>query len=354
MKVAINISPLKTAHKTRGIGIYTRRLVAAVRAVDKKNRYILTTKSLQIKNLDLIHYPYFDLFFNTLPLKKRAKTVVTIHDLIPLVYPNHFRPGIKGKIRFALQKMALQNVDAVLTDSENSKQDIIRFLSLPSEKIYVIQLAAGREFKPATENKISSIKKRYRLPDKFLLYVGDVNYNKNLPNLITAFSQIYHSFPDLHLLLVGKAFANKKLQEIRKLEEKIEALDLGKRVSLNSEVPLDPGSDLAAIYSAALVYVQPSIYEGFGLPVVEAFSCATPVIAGNNSSLPEISGGAALLVDTANVDRLAAGITQLLKQSKKQRKIMIQKGLLQAKKFSWRKTAGKTIAVYQSLICNEK
>lgn len=352
MKVIIDISPLKSAHKTRGIGMYTRRLVDAVREIDKDNKYILTTKSEHISNADIIHYPYFDLFFHTLPLKKKAKTVVTIHDLIPLIFPKDFPSGIKGKLGYFLQRTALKNVSAIITDSQNSKKDIIKYLSINENKISVVYLAAAKEFKPKNEKEILEIRKKYNLPEKFVLYVGDINANKNLIQLIEAFSEINNSYPKLHLVLVGRAFKNHKLAQVEEIKEKIASNKLEDKVHIISNVPLDPSNDLVAIYNAASVYIQPSLYEGFGLPILEAFACGTPVVASNVSSIPEITGDAAILFNPNSIQQIASGIIKATTLSETKRKKLIEKGILQAKKFSWKKTAQETIAIYKKTIEN--
>lgn len=352
MKVIIDISPLKSAHKTRGIGMYTRRLVDAVREIDKDNKYILTTKSDHISDADIIHYPYFDLFFHTLPLKKQTKTVVTIHDLIPLMFPKDFPSGIKGKIRFFLQRTALKNVNTIITDSQNSKKDIIKYLNINENKISVVYLAAAKEFTPKSEKEILEIRKKYNLPEKFVLYVGDVNANKNLIQLIEAFCEVNNSHPKLHLVLVGRAFKNHKLVQVKEIKEKIVNSKLEDKVHIISNVPLDPSKDLVAIYNAASVYVQPSLYEGFGLPILEAFACGTPVVASNVSSIPEITGDAAILVNPNSIPQIASGIKKAITLSETNRNKLIEKGMLQAKKFSWKKTALETIAIYKKIIEN--
>src|SRR3989344_1337554 len=174
MKVALDISPLKTGHKVRGIGSYTQQLVEEF----KKGDYGIDFEFFDSQNFssssDLIHYPYFDLFFHTLPIKKAKPRIVTIHDVIPLVFPKFFPIGIKGALNLFLQKRALAKVDAVICDSETSKKDIISKLSFPGEKIRVVYLAPGPNFKKINTSQLFKIKNKYSLPEKFVLYVGDV------------------------------------------------------------------------------------------------------------------------------------------------------------------------------------
>jgi len=135
MKVAINTSPLRNENRYRGIGIYTEQLVKSLGLLSASDFFCrLVEDKTIIEDDDLIHYPFFDPFFLTLPLKKAKPTVVTIHDVIPLIFPEHYPPGIKGSLKFQIQKFSLKSVKAVITDSENSKRDIVKYLNYPQEK----------------------------------------------------------------------------------------------------------------------------------------------------------------------------------------------------------------------------
>ena len=135
MKVAIDVSPLKNANRYRGVGIYTQQLVKSLQSLNISNFSCqLIEDKTMVKDSDLIHYPFFDLFFLTLPLKKEKPTVVTIHDVIPLVFSEHYPVGLRGAFKFQIQKNSLKNVRAVITDSENSKKDIFKYLNYPKEK----------------------------------------------------------------------------------------------------------------------------------------------------------------------------------------------------------------------------
>ena len=162
--VLMDTLPLGTGHAARGIGSYTRNLLEQLE--DTRDITILRSSSItdSSNKPDIIHYPFFDLFFNTLPLIKTAKTVVTIHDVIPLIYPEYYKPGLKGKLRFQLQKLSLKTVAAVLTDSEHSKKDIISYLGVPEDKIHVVYLAANPELEPVSEYAVTKLRKKYSLP----------------------------------------------------------------------------------------------------------------------------------------------------------------------------------------------
>jgi len=263
MRVAIDISPLKSAHKFRGVGSYTKRLVKTLQKVDKKNKYLLVTnrRSLVAARPDIVHFP----------------------------------KGIKGWIKYQIQKKSLRGAKAIITDSQNSKKDIIKFIGFPKNRIYVIYLAPGKEFKKlATSNWQLEIKEKYQLPETFLLYVGDVNYSKNILGLVKAFSNLKPQNSNLKLILVGKAFKDETLPETKEILQLIKVLKLKDFVRILGFVS---DKDLVAIYNLATVYCQPSFYEGFGLPVLEAMACGTPVVAANTSSLPEICGDAAIMVN---------------------------------------------------------
>lgn len=353
MKVAINTIPLQSAHKNRGIGYYTYNLIDSLKK-DQTIR-IQTFKNLsEVKDADIVHYPWFDLFFHTLPIHKIAPTVVTIHDVIPLIFKENYPIGIRGRINFFLQQLALRNCPIFITDSETSKKDIIKFLKIKEEKIKVIYLAADGNFKPISENARLLIKRKYSLPDRFLLYTGDVNWVKNLPFLIEGFKKLKMdaSFPDIKLVLIGGVFLKRvenidhpELNSLKKVNKLINDLQLEKDVYRLGQVDL---KDLVGIYNLATVYVQPSFYEGFGLPLVEAMSCGTPAVCSRGGSLPEIGGNGVIYFNPKDTNQLVAILKEVLKDKSLQAKLS-KLGLKQANKYSWKETAAKTIEIYQSI-----
>jgi glycosyltransferase involved in cell wall biosynthesis len=346
MKVALDISPLKSAHKFRGIGSYTKNLVASLKkssVADFQVKLVKTGRPPQ--SADLIHYPYFDFFWLTLPLLKPKKTVVTIHDVIPLLFSHYFPPGIKGRLTFYLQKFSLRGVKRVICDSKNSRRDIVKHLGVPKEKIEVVYLAPGQEFEPINQSQAKRLTKKYHLPSQFILYVGDVNYHKNLIGLLRAYQKMSEEGKKIALVLVGKAFENKRLKETKVLLQLIKELKLTSQVKILGFVPIE---ELVAVYNLATVYCQPSLYEGFGLPVLEAMACGIPVVASKEASLAEICGQAAVMIDPYNLDDLAGGLTVAI-ENKGLREKLIERGLKRAQKFTWEKTAQETIKVYQQV-----
>lgn len=349
MKILIETSPLSSGHAIRGIGIYTRLLTQTLEA--ELGIEVVRSETPAAKDFvpDLIHYPYFDFFFETLPLIKKAPTLVTIHDVIPLIFPKHYQSGVKGKLRFLKQKAALKNVKGVITDSVASKNDIQEHLGFPSEKITVVSLAANPELKAASAKEIRSVKRRYKLPKNYVLYVGDINYNKNIPQLIKAVRYLPRH---TKLVCVGRSFTPQDIPEWQWIQTQLALSDVEQRVKFISNLSGTDNQDLAAIYSGAQVYVQPSLYEGFGLPVLEAMQCKTPVVATKTSSLPEVGGKNAVYTQPT-AEELAQGINQVLSLSKTKRQKMVNAAYKWSQNFSWKKTAKETAAVYQRVLKGE-
>jgi len=350
MKVAINTTPLKTAHRDRGIGYYTRNLLKLLKS-DNSIEVQEFTKLSELKDVDVVHYPWFDFFFHSLPIVKSFPTVVTMHDAVPLIFRKHYPTGLKAKFNLNLQKLALRSCKHILTDSITSKNDIINFLKIKKEKISVIYLAANKDFKTLSDASLTHIKRKYNLPNQFLLYVGDANWVKNLPFLIEGFNEIVKTpnLKGLKLVLIGGVFL-KKVENINHPElESLKTVNrLIDKLKLENEV-IRPGNlekeELVGFYNLATVYIQPSLYEGFGLPILEAFSCGTPVICSNRGSLPEVAGDAAVFFDPTNINQFESIVTEILSSKSLQAKLS-KLGLRQAENFSWHKVIEETKKIY--------
>lgn len=341
MRIAIDTTPLQTGHKRRGIGIYTKNLIENLKKADKSNEYLSFTQGQEIPQADLVHYPYFDLFFRTLPLSKKIKTVLTIHDVIPLVFRKHYSAGIKGSLKFLLQELSLLNVSHVISDSENSKNDIRQYLPIGGDKISVVYLAAEEIFKPVNDKqRLAKTERKYNLPDTFLLYVGNLDYSKNLKRLIRSLENT-----KINLVLVGEAF-KKDLKETRELEEEIKQAGLEEYVLRTGFVPAD---ELVDFYNLATFFIEPSLYEGFGLPALEAMACGCPVISSSESSLPEVCGDAAIYFNPFDEFDIKRGVNEAFRMPKNDLADFKEKSLHQAQKFSWEKTAKETIQVYKNV-----
>ncbi|SRR6266568_391298 len=351
MKIAIDVSPLQSGHKVRGVGFYLTYLKKALLEYYPENDYYFFHQGESISSaVDLVHYPYFDPFFRTLPFLKKHKTIVTVHDLTPLVFPQHFPAGLKGNLRWQAQRFNLQKVDGILTDSNASKQDIEKIVGVRSGKVKVAYLAAGEEFKRVKieESEVKNFKKKYQLPGEFILYVGDVTWNKNLPRLLHAVKEI--SIP---LVMVGKSLLSTDFDKKNKWNADL--IQVHEMVEQNQNV-LRLGfvstEDLVLLYNLATVFVFPSIYEGFGLPIVEAMQSGCPVIISREACMPEVGGDAASYFDGYNTESLVKSITSVF-NSKKLQLELSEKGLKQAKKFSWKNTAEKTIETYAKALATK-
>jgi glycosyltransferase involved in cell wall biosynthesis len=291
-------------------------------------------------SVDLLHVPYF-----APPLFPRSPTVVTIHDVIPFRLPAYL-PDAKIKAYMRLMARAAHSARMIITVSQHAKQDIMDVLKIPSERIRVTYEAASEKFSPLQDPaKLAAVRARYGIGERFVFYLGGLDQRKNVPQLVRAFARVYRKLgdPDLQLFVSGDP------------DRKRGPLFPDPRL-----VPVDPDirekiiyrfveeEDKAAVYSAASLFVFPSLYEGFGLDPLEAMACGTPVVCSNRTSLPEIVGDAALSVDPENLQALVEAMCQVLNNSQLQLE-MRDRSLKQAARFSWRKTAEETLSVYEEV-----
>jgi len=275
------------------------------------------------------------------PKVRCARLVVTVFDLSSVLFQT-FHTTFVTREAYLQAKLVTKRANKIITISHNSKRDIIRLLCVPEDKVVVIPLAAGESYKRVTEFKsIERFKDRYNL-DKYILYVGTLEPRKNIINLLKAYSRLIKKVPELndHLVIVGK-----KGWLYTGIFEEVKNLRIEDKVIFTGYVP---NEDLVLFYNCADLFVYPSFYEGFGIPVLEAMSCGTPVITSNISSLPEVAGDAAILVDPKSVEEIANAMYKVLVDVNL-REEMIEKGLKQAAQFSWKKTAQETLAVYNAL-----
>ena len=246
------------------------------------------------KGVRLVHEPHY-----VLPPLIRCRSVVTIHDCIHLMFPQY----LPSKLAYVYAKgsmwSAARKADRILTVSEASKRDILRFFNVPPEKVVVIHNAIDERFlAPADPERMDLRAQRYQLDHPFVLYVGNIKPHKNIERLIDAFGRARHQGPDdLKLVIIGD-----EISKYPALRQSVHKHKLDKHVRFLGFQPMET---LAAFYRLARAFVFPSLYEGFGLPPLEAMACGTPVVTSNVSSLPEVAGGAALLVDPYDADAIA-------------------------------------------------
>jgi glycosyltransferase involved in cell wall biosynthesis len=272
---------------------------------------------------------------------KRARTVFTLHDLIFLHYPAYHLPHNRWYLTFAMPRY-LRAADVVVTPSECSRQDALRFYGLPEAKIKVIYEAASPIFRPAgDDDELARVRHKYHLPAQFILHVGTLEPRKNLIRLLEAFHALLADWPTLKLVFVGK-----KGWLYDPFFERLRALGL-------EEAVIFPGyveeADLPAFYQLAALFVYPSLYEGFGLPPLEAMACGTPVVSSDSSSLPEVVGEAGLLVNPTDTAGLVAAMRRVLSDAGLHTALR-GRALAQAQKFSWQRAVDELEQVYQALV----
>ena len=274
----------------------------------------------------LLHSGYF-----ALPLRRSLPAVVTIHDLIPMVLPK-YRGSALVRAYTRLQALACRRAEAILVDSEASKRDVLRLLRVPEERVHVIYLGVDACFTPDHSGPRP-------LDAPYVFYIGGWDVRKNVPALLRAFGELAPERPDLVLAIAGHPREPSPMfPDLRAL-----AAPLGARVRFLGRVS---DEEKLALYRHAELFVFPSLYEGFGLDPLEALACGCPVVCSNASSLPEIAGDAALLVDPGDERALAAAMRQALADPEPLR----AKGPSQAAKFRWERTAEQTAAVYGQLL----
>ncbi len=333
-KVLIDQTRLITGHKARGSGTYINNLINSL-----KSGHLVDLVNSQSDKPSVVHYPYFDPFFLTLPNRFTFPTVITVHDLIPIDYPKIFPKGIRGTIKWQIQKNKLKKADAIITDSLHSKNRISVLTGISPQKIYSIPLAADPIFKKKPKKDLFKTKKKYRLPDKFVLYLGDVNPNKNVIRLIQAAENF-----KIKLMLAGRPF-NGDSVEIKNIKTLVAN-------SKNSQIigEIESANDLVDIYNLAYLTIVPSWDEGFGFPILESMACGTPVATSNISCLPEVGGTAAIYFDPYSKKSIAEAVNKICSLDKSKYDQLSKESIKNNQKFSWEKTAKLTSDVYQKII----
>ena len=326
--------------------MYTKNLIDALEKYEKQHTYLYFTGHQGVPpDADIVHYPYFDPFFLTLPLVKPKPAVVTVHDLIPLVFLYKFPAGFRGTIKWLVQKLSLRGANRIIADSLSSKNDIARIVGIQRKIIDTVYLAPDAAYHLVTNQSArEAVRKKYSLPKQYILFVGDVNWNKNVIGLLRAFTFLRkrQELMQFKLVLVGGAFQNFSLSETQEINQFILENDLEHVVIAPGNIPL---GELACVYSMASVYVQPSYYEGFGLPVLEAMVCGCPVVCTNTSSLKEIAGPA--LAVSPKPEDILTGITKMVAID---RKIQLERQFAWVKQFTWKRVAGETVSAYERTV----
>jgi glycosyltransferase involved in cell wall biosynthesis len=265
-------------------------------------------------------------------------TVVTVHDMSLRLYPD-CHPLRRLIINRPLLSVAIRAATSIVTVSNSARSDLRQQHGVSEGRVSVVYEAAHARFRPIADcTRLDEVRRRYGLPQRFVLYVGTIEPRKNLPRLVKAFAAARARGIPHELVCAGPyGWSSRDLTDV------IDRAGVRPQVHFTGYVPVD---DLPAIYNLAEIFAFPSMYEGFGLPVVEAMACGTPVVTSNTSSLAEIASGSAETVDPYNVDALAASFVRLANDAARRRELS-ERGIARARQFSWTRTAREMLAVYQ-------
>ncbi len=294
---------------------------------------VVIPRMLRASGAGVYHSPYYLMpYFSGLP------TVVTLYDLIPQLFPQVVSMRARGLFQLAT-RFALRTADQVITISEASRRDLLAAYGLNPARVTAIPLAPDPVMRPQADAEKRRVREKFGLPKRFVLYLGINKPHKNLVRLVEAWKMVATDVP----LVIAGAW------DVRYPQVKAQAAELGERASGKRVRFLGPisNADLPGLYATATVFVFPSLYEGFGLPVIEAMACGTAVVCANTSSLPEAAGEAAMLFDPTRTDEIAQALSKLL-QNEPLRQEMSRRGLEQAQKFTWAQVAKATLAVYRA------
>ena len=290
--------------------------------------------------VDLLHVPYW-----ATPLRAAMSTVVTIHDLIPLLL-EPYRGSARVRLYTAFMRATSVHAALLLTDSEASRRDILRYLRAPAERVRAIYLAVDAVYRSTPAPDDAAVLRELDLSPGYVLYLGGFDVRKNLRSVFAAFAHVCGIVDAARLVIAGKlpAVDSDFAPDPRRLAR--EARIPAARVRFVGFVPEEAKP---AVYRSARAFVFPSIYEGFGLPPLEALACGVPVVGSNAASLPEVVGDAGVLVEPDDVEGIAAALIRLLRDDAFYAE-MCQRALRQAARFSWATTAQATYAAYREAI----
>src|SRR5262245_5320726 len=283
---------------------------------------------------DVVHFTN-----GMMPFASPVPTVVTIHDMSLTMYPR-YHPLRRVLLNRPLVDVAARRADAIITVSQSAKRDIMRTYGTDGQRIHVVHEAAAPSFRPIREQAaLEQVRRRYGLADRFILYVGTIEPRKNLPKLIAGFAR-RHKTGDLpHQLVCAGPYGWLSGD----IEERIDRLRVGDAIRFTGYVPFE---DLPALYNLAEMFVFPSVYEGFGLPVIEAMACGTPVITGHVPALEEVGGTAVEQVEHLDADSLGEAMVVLAHDPERRRRLTAL-GVERARTVSWERAARETLEIYR-------
>jgi len=365
----IGLNGLFLGQESTGSAQYTRQLLRALLELEKDNEYLVYPlraapgvygrpgffsnlnklwfeqmgfpRACRSAGVDVAHVPYW-----ASPVRSTVPTVVTVHDLIPMLLPL-YRGSVLVQGYTRLVAASARRAAHVITDSLASQADIIAHLHIPAERVQAIYLAADPACRPVTDAEtLAALRRRYGLPEQYILYLGGFDQRKNLRALFAAYARLRGALGDAAPGLVVAGRLPEVDTPLFPAPER-----LAHEVGVHGSVLFTgwvPDEDKPPLYSGALFFAFLSLYEGFGLMPLEAMACGTPVLASCRSSLPEVVGDGGLLVNPDDQEAVVAGMTALL-QDPALRGRLREKGLAQAGRFSWERTAEETLGVYEKV-----
>ena len=288
---------------------------------------------------DVVHFTN-----GMVPLVSSVPTVVTIHDMSLTMYPA-YHPMRRVLLNRPLVNLAARRSDAVITVSEAARRDIVRLYGIEESRVQVVYEAAAPAFRVIHDPfELRLVRERYGLAERYILYVGSIEPRKNLPSLIEAFARRRVAGDLSHQLVCAGPYG--WLSE--DIERQIDRLQVRDALRFTGYVPFD---DLPAIYNLAEMFVFPSVYEGFGLPVIEAMACGTPVVTGPVAALSEVAGDASERVERLDAESLGDAMV-LLARSRERREELARRGLRRTQAFSWERAASETLNVYRRVVAD--
>ena len=374
MHIGFDISALSLPKS--GVGHYQVNLLNALLKIDKENFYNLYAFNFRNRNrFKKLQFQSENYKINTIPIPqrlitawwlmanfpslesvvgecdvyhiseicmqptKKAKTVAFIHDLTTILYPDSH---VKSNVFLHNRRFKnIHKADVILTNSEYTKKDIIKHLKVKPDKIFVTHLGADECFKPIVPSDTKPVLEKYSIKKPYILFTGNLEPRQNVTSLVKAFNKLKkeHQIPHQLVLAGGKGWL---------YDDLLKEIELSNYKEDIKQIGYVDDADLPALMNGTQVFVYPSFYEGFGLPILEAMQCGTPVITSSTSSMPEVGGEACLYIDPNSADELSDKIYKVISDENLQEDLS-KKGVEQAKNFSWEKCARETLKIYQSL-----
>ncbi len=364
LKIAVDIREAG-AEKT-GKGWYTYNLVLELLKLDSKNEYLLYTdgeknpykefKNAKLRTIQGTSHKWHlnvlkdlktakpDLFFAPtsyiIPAlaPKWLKVIITVHDLVAFLFPGTHNAKAVVIERLTL-KRAVKKASHIFVVSENTKKDLLKRFKYPAARVHLVPCAPADFYKePSKPEELAKFREKLGLPERFILAVGTLEPRKNFGTLIKSFVLIKSKLPDYKLVIVGK-----KGWKYQHIEDRLKEFKLEKDVIFPGYLEAE---DLKKIYALATVFVFPSLYEGFGIPPLEAMASGCPVVSSNVASLPEVVGDAGILIDPKNARKIADSVVSLI-ENDQIRNMLVERGLRRAEKFSWRASAEAALKVFE-------